>query len=228
MQIFGLQKLSLLDFPEKTACTVFLGGCNFRCPFCQNGSLVLPGAGEPQMTEEAFFAFLKKRTGILDGVCITGGEPTLYPNLTNLICRIREMGFLVKLDSNGTVPEILKLLLREKLLDYVAIDIKNAPARYAETCGADVIEQVKKSAALLKNSNIDYEFRTTVCHPFHSPDGMQEIGRWLRGAKRYFIQPFVDSGNLLGSGISAMAKPELKTLLKAVKPYIPAAELRGV
>jgi pyruvate formate lyase activating enzyme len=138
------------------------------------------------------------------------------------------MGFLVKLDSNGSVPEMLEHLLREKLLDYVAMDIKNAPSRYAETCGADVIEQVEKSAALLKNSNIDYEFRTTVCHPFHSPDGMQEIGRWLHGAKRYFIQPFVDSGNLLGSGVSVMTKSELEMLLNAVKPYIPAAELRGV
>ena len=226
--IGGLQKVTLLDFPGKVACTVFMTGCNLRCPYCHNPDLVLTKDNGKYISEKEFFEFLLSRKGKLDGVCITGGEPTLYPNLTNLIRRIREMGFLVKLDSNGTVPEILKLLLREKLLDYVAIDIKNAPTRYAETCGADVIEQVKKSAALLKNSNIDYEFRTTVCHPFHSPDGMQEIGRWLHGAKRYFIQPFVDSGNLLGSGISAMAKPELKTLLKAVKPYIPAAELRGV
>ena len=226
--IGGLQKVTLLDFPGKVSCTVFLTGCNLRCPYCHNPDLVLTKDNGKYISEKEFFEFLLSRKGKLDGVCITGGEPTLYPNLTNLIRRIREMGFLVKLDSNGTVPEILKLLLREKLLDYVAIDIKNAPTRYAETCGADVIEQVKKSAALLKNSNIDYEFRTTVCHPFHSPDGMQEIGRWLHGAKRYFIQPFVDSGNLLGSGISAMAKPELKTLLKAVKPYIPAAELRGV
>ena len=226
--IGGLQKVTLLDFPGKVACTVFLTGCNLRCPYCHNPDLVLTKDNGKYISEKEFFEFLLSRKGKLDGVCITGGEPTLYPNLTNLIRRIREMGFLVKLDSNGTVPEILKLLLREKLLDYVAIDIKNAPTRYAETCGADVIEQVKKSAALLKNSNIDYEFRTTVCHPFHSPDGMQEIGRWLHGAKRYFIQHFVDSGNLLGSGISAMAKPELKTLLKAVKPYIPAAELRGV
>lgn len=226
--IGGLQKVTLLDFPGKVACTVFLTGCNLRCPYCHNPDLVLTKDNGKCISEKEFFEFLLSRKGKLDGVCITGGEPTLYPNLTNLIRRIREMGFLVKLDSNGTVPKILELLLREKLLDYVAIDIKNAPTRYAETCGADVIEQVKKSAALLKNSNIDYEFRTTVCHPFHSPDGMQEIGRWLHGAKRYFIQPFVDSGNLLGSGISAMAKPELKTLLKAVKPYIPAAELRGV
>ena len=215
--IGGLQKVTLLDFPGKVACTVFLTGCNLRCPYCHNPDLVLTKDNGKYISEKEFFEFLLSRKGKLDGVCITGGEPTLYPNLTNLICRIREMGFLVKLDSNGSAPEKLEHLLREKLLDYVAMYIKNAPTRYAEN-----------SAAVLKNSNIDYEFRTTVCHPFHSPDGMQEIGRWLRGAKRYFIQPFVDSGNLLGSGISAMAKPELKTLLKAVKPYIPAAELRGV
>lgn len=226
--IGGLQKVTLLDFPGKVACTVFLTGCNLRCPYCHNPDLVLAKDNGKYISEKEFFEFLLSRKGKLDGVCITGGEPTLYPNLTNLIRRIREMGFLVKLDSNGTVPEILKPLLREKLLDYVAIDIKNAPSQYAETCGADVIEYVEKSVALLKNSNIDYEFRTTVCHPFHSPECMEEIGRWLRNAKRYYIQPFVDSGNLLGSGISAMAKPELEALLSAVKPYIPAAELRGV
>ena len=226
--IGGLQKVTLLDFPGKVACTVFLTGCNLRCPYCHNPDLVLTKDNGKYISEKEFFEFLLSRKGKLDGVCITGGEPTLYPNLTNLICRIREMGFLVKLDSNGTAPEILKPLLREKLLDYVAIDIKNAPSQYAETCGADVIEYVEKSVALLKSSNIDYEFRTTVCHPFHSPKCMEEIGRWLRNAKRYYIQPFVDSGNLLGSGISAMAKPELEALLSAVKPYIPAAELRGV
>ena len=226
--IGGLQKVTLLDFPGKVACTVFLTGCNLRCPYCHNPDLVLTKDNGKYISEKEFFEFLLSRKGKLDGVCITGGEPTLYPNLTNLIRRIREMGFLVKLDSDGTAPEILKPLLREKLLDYVAMDIKNAPSRYAETCGADVIEQVKKSAALLKSSNIDYEFRTTVCHPFHSPKCMEEIGRWLRNAKRYYIQPFVDSGNLLGSGVSVMTKSELETLLNAVKSYIPAAELRGV
>ena len=226
--IGGLQKVTLLDFPGKVACTVFLTGCNLRCPYCHNPDLVLTKDNGKYISEKEFFEFLLSRKGKLDGVCITGGEPTLYPNLTNLIRRIREMGFLVKLDSNGTVPEILKPLLREKLLDYVAIDIKNAPSQYAETCGADVIEYVEKSVALLKNSNIDYEFRTTVCHPFHSPKSMEEIGRWLRNAKRYYIQPFVDSGNLLGSGVSVMTKSELEMLLNAVKPYIPAAELRGV
>ena len=226
--IGGLQKVTLLDFPGKVACTVFLTGCNLRCPYCHNPDLVLTKDNGKYISEKEFFEFLLSRKGKLDGVCITGGEPTLYPNLTNLNRRIREMGFLVKLDSNGTVPEILKPLLREKLLDYVAIDIKNAPSQYAETCGADVIEYVEKSVALLKNSNIDYEFRTTVCHPFHSPKCMEEIGRWLRNAKRYYIQPFVDSGNLLGSGVSVMTRSELETLLNAVKSYIPAAELRGV
>ena len=202
--IGGLQKVTLLDFPGKVACTVFLTGCNLRCPYCHNPDLVLTKDNGKYISEKEFFEFLLSRKGKLDGVCITGGEPTLYPNLTNLIRRIREMGFLVKLDSNGTAPEILKPLLREKLLDYVAIDIKNAPSQYAETCGADVIEYVEKSVALLKNSNIDYEFRTTVCHPFHSPKCLEEIGRWLRNAKRYYIQPFVDSGNLLGSGVSEM------------------------
>ena len=226
--IGGLQKVTLLDFPGKVACTVFLTGCNLRCPYCHNPDLVLTKDNGKYISEKEFFEFLLSRKGKLDGVCITGGEPTLYPSLPDLLRRIRRMGFLVKLDSNGTVPEMLEHLLREKLLDYVAMDIKNAPSRYAEACGADVIEQVENSAALLKNSNIDYEFRTTVCHPFHSPKCMEEIGHWLRGAKRYIIQPVVDSGNLLGSGISAMEKPELEALLSAVKPYIPAAELRGV
>ena len=142
--IGGLQKVTLLDFPGKVACTVFLTGCNLRCPYCHNPDLVLTKDNGKYISEKEFFEFLLSRKGKLDGVCITGGEPTLYPSLPDLIRRIREMGFLVKLDSNGTAPEILKPLLREKLLDYVAIDIKNAPSRYAGTCGADVIEQVKK------------------------------------------------------------------------------------
>ena len=226
--IGGLQKVTLLDFPGKVACTIFLTGCNLRCPYCHNPELALRQDSKKCIFENEFFEFLISRKGKLDGVCITGGEPTIHPELPNLIRRIKDTGFLIKLDSNGTVPEMLEYLLREKLPDYVAMDIKNAPSRYAETCGADVIEPVKKSVALLKNSNVDYEFRTTGCHPFHSTKCMEEIGCWLRGAKRYYIQPFVDSGNLLGSGISAMAKPELETLLSAVKPYVPTAELRGL
>ena len=228
MLISGLQKLTLLDYPGKVACTVFTPGCNLRCPFCHNAPLVLPELVGQDTDEEQVLSFLRKRQGVLDGVAITGGEPLLHKDLPSFLEKVRALGFMIKLDTNGTFPERLMDVVSAGLVDRVAMDIKNSPQRYAETCGADVIEQVKKSAALLKNSNIDYEFRTTVCHPFHSPKCMEEIGRWLRNAKRYYIQPFVDSGNLLGSGISAMAKPELEALLSAVKPYIPAAELRGV
>ena len=177
--IGGLQKVTLLDFPGKVACTVFLTGCNLRCPYCHNPELVLPRNNGKTVSENELFEFLFSRKGKLDGVCITGGEPTVHPELPFLIRRIRDMGFLIKLDSNGTLPEMLEHLLREELLDYVAMDIKNAPSRYAETCGADVIEQVKKSAALLKSSHAEYEFRTTVCHPLHSPEDIREIGRWI-------------------------------------------------
>ena len=164
MELFGLQKLSLLDFPEKTACTVFLGGCNFRCPFCQNGSLVLPGAGEPQIDEEEFFAFLKKRAGILDGVCITGGEPTLHKDLPVFAEKIRALGFAVKLDTNGSRPDVLRTMVEAGLVDYAAMDIKNARAKYASTCGLDKLDigKIEQSAAFLMEGRIPYEFRTTV------------------------------------------------------------------
>lgn len=228
MDISGLQKTTLLDYPGRVACTVFLSGCNLRCPFCHNGSLVVRPT-PPQLTEEELFAFLKKRRGILDGVCITGGEPTLRPELPDFIRKIKELGFLVKLDTNGTNPEMLALLLREGLLDYAAMDIKNAPSRYRETCGGiDHLESVKKSAALLMESAIDYEFRTTCVHPFHDPDAMAEIGQWIGGAKHYYLQKFVDSGDLVGTGISELTKEEMEALRQTVLPYIPTTQLRGI
>lgn len=230
MEIMGLQKMTLLDYPGLVACTVFLGGCNLRCPFCHNASLVLPQRkGEPLMTQEALMEFLKSRKGKLDGVCVTGGEPTLYRDLPELLRQIRQLGFRVKLDTNGTRPEILKNLLQEGLLDYVAMDIKNSPSRYTETCGGvEVLDAVKESAALLMNAAVDYEFRTTVAHPLHRPQDLEEIGQWLAGAKHYFIQGFVDSGDLVGTGLQALEQHEMEALLHAVSPYIPQAALRGV
>lgn len=228
MDITGLQKTTLLDYPGKVACTVFLGGCNLRCPFCHNASLVLR-AQPPQLGEEEFFAFLKKRRGILDGVCVTGGEPTLRKDLPEFTARLREQGFRVKLDTNGTNPGMLRQLLDSYLLDYVAMDIKNSPGRYAATCGGiDVLEQVNESAALLMESGVDYEFRTTCVHPLHDPGAMEEIGQWLRGAKQYFLQNFVDSGDLVGTGISGMTKEEMEALRQAVLPDIPNTRLRGI
>ena len=229
MQIIGLQKLTLLDFPGRLACTVFLGGCNLRCPFCHNASLVLPRGDVSGMTADELLAFLQKRRGRLQGVCVTGGEPTLCPDLPDLLRQIHLLGFEVKLDTNGTNPGMLRALLNEGLADYVAMDIKNSPHRYAETCGgADVLTQVKESAALLMESGVDYEFRTTLAHPLHTPEDMAAIGQWLHGANRYFLQQFVDSGDLIGTGLSPLTPEEMAAMREAVLPYIEETTLRGI
>lgn len=230
MRIGGLQKLTLLDYPGLVACTVFLPGCNLRCPFCHNASLVLPDRmGPAGLTEEELLEFLQNRRGKLDGVCVTGGEPTLHPELPELLARIKDLGFRVKLDTNGSRPQALSQLLRDGLPDYVAMDIKNSPRRYRETCGGvEVLEQVRQSAELIMDSGIDYEFRTTAVSPLHTPADMEAIGIWLRGAKAYYIQKFVDSGDLLSSGLSALTDGEMEALLHAVTPYIPNTRLRGV
>lgn len=229
MDIAGLQKNTLLDYPGKIACTVFLAGCNLRCPFCHNPSLVLPSRAEPPaMGEDALLAFLKKRRGLLEGVCITGGEPTLHRDLPQLIGKITALGYPVKLDTNGTNPKMLGQLLEAGLLCYVAMDIKNAPEAYANTCGgADVLESVEESVKILRNSGIPYEFRTTVVKPLHSEETMKALGQWLSGEEPYFIQNFRDTGDLVGQGLSSFSEEELKQLQKAVLPYLPNAQVRG-
>ena len=227
MRIGGLQKVTLLDYPGKVACTVFLPGCNLRCPFCHNGELVL-SPGPALMNLDELLSFLDRRQGLLDGVCVTGGEPTLYEDLPALLRQIRALGFAVKLDTNGTNPDMLEALAQEGLLDYAAMDIKNSPDRYAETCGGvDLLGPVKRSAALLMAGAVDYEFRTTVCAPLHTPEEMAGIGRWLKGAKRYFLQPFVDSGELVGSGMKPLTKEEIEALRDSVLPDIPSTQIRG-
>lgn len=228
MKIAGLQKTTLLDYPGKVACTVFLPGCNLRCPFCHNGSLVF-NPGEGNLSREELLAFLTKRRGVLDGVCVTGGEPTLYPDLPELLGQIRSLGYAVKLDTNGTNPQMLQFILEQGLVDYVAMDIKSSPWQYETLCGGiDVLDSVRQSAALLMGSGVDYEFRTTCVHPFHTPEQMVPIGQWLSGAKRYFLQGFVDSGDLVGQGTWALSKAEMEALRQAVLPYIPDTQLRGV
>ena len=228
MEIHGFNKTTLLDYPEHIAATVFTGGCNFRCPFCHNGELVLDPARQPSVAEEEVLYYLKKRQGILQGVCVTGGEPLLRPGLEGLLEEIKALGFPIKLDTNGTNPEMLASLLQAGSLDYVAMDIKNSPARYAQTCGGiDMLPQVKKSAALLMRGTVEYEFRTTVCAPLHTLEDMEEIGRWLKGARRYFLQPFADSGALVGGGVSPLSEDEIKALRDSVLPYIPNTQIRG-
>ena len=230
MRIQGLQKLTLLDYPEKMACTVFTAGCNFRCPFCHNASLVTHIPEKADMDEEGFFAFLRKRKGILDGVCVTGGEPLLQPDIEDFLRKIKELGYLVKLDTNGSFPEKLKNLVDKNLIDYVAMDIKNSIKQYGETIGLDTrySEAVQKSVSYLKEGHVDYEFRTTDTRNFHTEQDFEEIGQWISGAKRYYLQAFVDSGDLIESNIEGVSKEEMELFLKKVREQIPCAKIRGM
>jgi len=227
MKINGLLKLTLLDFPGHTACTVFTGGCNFRCPFCHNATLVR-GEGE-DITEEEFFKFLSKRQGLLDGVCITGGEPLLQRDIADFMRRIKDMGFAVKLDTNGAFPEKLRELLESGLVDYVAMDIKSSPEGYSRAAGISVnTDKIRESVEYLISGSVPFEFRTTVAKGAVLPSDMEGIGKLIQGAEKYFLQGFVDSGDILGEGCSAYTKEEMEEMLAAVRKYVPTAELRGM
>ena len=229
MDIHGLQKLTLLDFPGRVACTVFLQGCDLRCPFCHNGGLVLGGM-EPVMDDAGLLDFLKKRRGLLDGVAITGGEPLLRRELPALLRAVKELGYAVKLDTNGSHPEALQAVVAAGLVDYVAMDVKNGPSKYAATVGLPDFDltPVRQSAALLLEGTVDYEFRTTAVAELHDDDSFQEIAQWIAGAKRYYIQCFIDRDSVLRSGLHAPDKARLERWADIVRPLIPSVELRGV
>ncbi len=229
MIIHGLQKMTLLDYPGKVACTVFFGGCDFRCPFCHNFELV-DGTAEPVMTEEELLSFLQKRTGLLDGVAFTGGEPCLQKDLPDLIRRIRSMGYKIKLDTNGNHPAMLKQLLEEGLVDYVAMDIKNSPDRYAETIGLPAIDlgPVRESLDLLLQGTTDYELRTTVVEEFHSEKDMEAIGRWIAGAKRYFLQAFADRDSVPFGGLHAPSRETMQRYADIVGQFVRDTQIRGM
>lgn len=229
MTIAGLQKLTLLDFPGKTACTVFLNGCNFRCPFCHNFALA-KGLAEPLMEAQELLCFLESRKGLLDGVAFTGGEPLMQRELPDLIRKIKAMGYAVKLDTNGCFPDRLKELVEEGLLDYVAMDVKNAPRRYGETVGFLKLEtdRIEESIAFLKEGRVDYEFRTTVVHPLHGKEELAEVAQWLQGAKRYYLQQFRPSDQVPNEALEAPSYQEMKAYLETVRNILPVAELRGV
>lgn len=236
MRISGLQKLSLLDYPEKTAATVFTGGCNLRCPFCHNAGLVTRALDFPEITQEEFFAFLEKRRGKLDGVCITGGEPLLQSGLEGFIRRIRDMGFLVKLDTNGAYPEKLRRLIDASLLNYVAMDVKNIPEKYALTVGLPAFDTapVIESIALLKEGRVPYEFRTTLVKGLHDAQDIPVLGELLTGADRYFLQNFKDSGDLIGFcaaetplEMDAFSPGELEAFAEILRRDIGQVSVRG-
>lgn len=231
MHIEAIQKLTLLDYPGRTAATLFTHGCNFRCPFCHNAGLVLRPS-EAAVDEKELFSYLEKRKKLLDGICITGGEPLLQPDIADFIRRVREIGYAVKLDTNGAFPDRLQALLDAGLLDYVAMDIKNSPEKYEETAGVrNILDRVRASVSLLLNGKVDFEFRTTITGNLHTEADMQSIGAWIRGTEKYFLQPFKDSGDLVcgaeNAGAYTCKKEHAEALLAAVKPFIPNAEIRG-
>ena len=229
MVIMGLQKTTLLDFPGNVACTIFTGGCNFRCPFCHNASLVLALNMKEMITEPELFAFLYKRKSILDGVCITGGEPLLQNDIEAFIRSIKEMGYKVKLDTNGSYPEKLENLIALGLIDYVAMDIKNSKEKYSETCGTDIeVDKINKSISLLINGSIPYEFRTTVVRELHTAQDIVDISLWIKGASRYYLQSFVDSGNVISDSLSAYSPEEMHKLLDLARKNLSCTELRGI
>jgi len=229
MKIHGLQKMTLLDFPGRVACTVFLGGCDFRCPFCHNFELV-DGTARPLLDEAELLAFLGKRRGLLDGVAITGGEPCLHRDLPELLEKIRALGFSVKLDTNGCHPDLLQELLDRGLVDYAAMDIKNSPAKYAATCGVEQVDMdaICRSIELLMSGPADYEFRTTVVRELHEAADFAEIGRMIRGARRYFLQCFTDRDTVPSRTLHAPTADELRRYAEIVRPFVPDTQLRGV
>ena len=237
MKISGLQKLTLLDYPGRVACTVFMGGCNFRCPFCHNSQLLGPDA-ETFMETEELLTFLKSRVGVLEGVCITGGEPTLQKDLPDLLRAIKEMGYAVKLDTNGYRPEVLKALVAEGLVDYVAMDVKNSPERYAITCGIESdgfeLSRIEESLRFLMEDTVDYELRTTVVHPLHDEEAIGAMGDWLlnlvpdRRAKALYLQPFVDRDTVAVAGLLPPAAEEMREYKGFLEGCAQAVELRGI
>lgn len=229
MNIQGLQKLTLLDYPGKVACTVFTGGCNMRCPYCHNSALVLHSTEANRISEEEVMSFLQKRVGVLDGICITGGEPLLHRDIAEFIKRVKELGYQVKLDSNGSFPERLKELVESGLIDYVAMDIKNAPAKYAETIGVPGMDlaPIRESVEYLMKGTVPYEFRTTVVKEYHTLEDFEAIGEWIKGASRYFLQGFEDSGDILQPGLHPPDEKLLDEAQNILKDYIQNVEIRG-
>ena len=229
MKICGLNKTTLLDYPGCVAATVFAGGCNFRCPFCHNGDLVLHSAKMKEYSEEEVLNFLNKRKNVLEGVCVTGGEPTLYSDLPEFIAKIKAMGYKVKLDTNGSSPKMLKRLVEGKLVDYVAMDIKAPVSEYNKVCGVQVeTESVQQSVDYLKQGEVLYEFRTTVVKELHTKQDILEIGKWILGAENYYLQSYRETDENICKGFSAMEKEELFELEMELKKSIKNVKVRGV
>ena len=230
MNFSGFQKLTLLDFPGHVACTLFSHGCNFRCPYCHNAMLVTEEKSGDVFSDDEILSYLKKRKGILDGVCFTGGEPLIQKELPDFIRKVKELGFLVKLDTNGSFPERLKELVGEGLVDYVAMDIKNSLSKYGDTIDIKNFstEKVEQSIDFLIGSSINFEFRTTIVAEYHTIQDIEDIAKRIKGAKKYFLQNFVDSGNLIGENLHAVSKETLEKMRETALKNLENVEIRGI
>ena len=228
MVIHGIQKLTLVDYPGHPAAILFTGDCNFRCPFCQNAPLVLSSSSEPLIADEEIFSFLTKRKGMLEGVVVTGGEPTLQRDLIPFLGRLKTLGYLVKMDTNGYRPEVLKSAVESGYVDYVAMDIKTSLDEYPVVAGIKNLDvsRIERSVELLKSGAVDYEFRTTVVEPLHHKENFEKIGELLKGCRRYYLQSFVDSGNIIGKNCFPPSQEQLKNYLKTVSNYIESVSIR--
>ena len=230
LSIKGLQKTTLVDYPNKVACTIFLPRCNFRCGFCHNKDLVLNPDSLPTISEEELLNFLKEKKKWLDGICVTGGEPLLHKELLDFLPKVKELNYLVKIDTNGTNPNLLKQLIDKKLVDFIAMDLKNSLEKYDETTASKVnIDEIKESVDIIKNSGIDYEFRTTVVPGLHKKEDIKKIGEWLKGSKKFAIQNFKPAKEVIDSKYETMEsfkKEELEEFKEILKNYINEVEIR--
>lgn len=234
--IGGLHKTTMIDFSGKVACTVFTKGCNFRCPYCHNSVLVLEENSVNNVSEDEIMRFLKKRMGILDGVCISGGEPLMHKNIINFIIKIKEMGYLVKLDTNGSFPQNLRELIKNSLVDYIAMDIKNSPENYSKAIGVNYfsIEEINESIKLLKTNQVPFEFRTTVVKGIHEIEDFVSIARWIKGTQPYYLQNYEDSGDTIASKfrtnkyLESFTKKELEIILDELKERVPNTQIRYI
>ncbi len=229
MILCGYEKFSMVDFDGRIACTVFTGGCNFRCPFCHNAPLVVGNLKSQQIDENEVFDYLQKRKGLVDAVCVTGGEPTLQPDLCDFLAKVRSMGYATKLDTNGLRPDVLKAVLDDKLVDYVAMDVKNSPEKYAQTVGVQNVDMGKilSSIQLLKDSGIDFEFRTTLIKEFHTADDVQKIAYLVSGAPRYFMQKYNDNDGCIAHGYTPVPKADAEGYMEYFVDKVNFVSLRG-
>ena len=226
MKISGLQKLSLVDFDGHIGCTIFLSGCNFACPFCHNSRLVKNN--EAEIPQGEVMEYLVKRKNMLDSVTISGGEPTIYPDLPDFIAKIKKLGYLIKLDTNGTNPQMIKDLFEYNLIDYVAMDIKNSYRNYNLTCGKILdIDKIKESIKYIMNCGIDYEFRTTLVDGHHNHEDIKAIGKMIKNAKRYYLQKFEDSGECIEDNLQAIPKVTALEYKEILEKNIEKVFLRG-